>query len=125
MAKPNPTNAPLLTAAGYAFGNAEIHPGDAMVHQSDGNMIWVAIQYRLNAFGFLAGAEVSENGDRNVGLLDQRAGLNWVQRHIHKFGGDPAKVTINGGSAGGGSVMSQMIMYGGVSSPPFRAVMSG
>ncbi|RMJ24384.1 Carboxylesterase family [Aspergillus sp. HF37] len=114
----------FIHGGGYAFGNAEIHPGDAMVHQSDGNMIWVAIQYRLNAFGFLAGAEVSENGDRNVGLLDQRAGLNWVQRHIHQFGGDPAKVTINGGSAGGGSVMSQMIMYGGVASPPFRAVMS-
>lgn len=88
-------------------------------------MIYVAIQYRLGAFGFLGGAEIAENGARNAGLLDQRAALMWVQRHISKFGGDPSKVTIIGGSAGGGSVMNQMILYGGVSNPPFRAVVSG
>lgn len=69
-------------------------------------MIYVSIQYRLGAYGFLAGAEVTENGDRNVGLLDQRAALMWLQRHIRKFGGDPSKVSIIGGSAGGGSVMN-------------------
>lgn len=88
-------------------------------------MIWVSIQYRLGVYGFLGGAEVTENGARNVGLLDQHAGLMWVQRHIDKFGGDASKVTIIGGSAGGGSVMNQMILYGGVSNPPFRAVMAG
>ena len=85
----------------------------------------MAIQYRLGAYGFLGGPEVAENGDSNVGLLDQRAALLWVQRHIRKFGGDPSKVTIIGGSAGGGSVMNQMILYGGVPTPPFRGVISG
>lgn len=96
-----------------------------MVFQSQGNLIYVSIQYRLGAYGFLGGAELTENGVANAGLLDQRAALNWVQRHIGKFGGDPSKVTIIGGSAGGGSVMDQMILYGGVPNPPFRAVIAG
>lgn len=96
-----------------------------MVNQSNGNMIYVTIQYRLGPLGFLSSAEVKENGVANAGLLDQRAALDWVQRHIDKFGGDPDKVTIIGGSAGGGSVTAQMIMYGGVADPPFRAVISG
>lgn len=96
-----------------------------MVFESRGNLIYVSINYRLGAYGFLAGAEVTENGVANAGLLDQRAALHWVQRHIKSFGGDPAKVTIIGGSAGGGSVINQMIMYGGEYNPPFRAVIAG
>lgn len=92
-----------------------------LVDQSHSGIIYVSIQYRLAVFGFLASAEVRENGVANAGLLDQRAALNWVQRNIRAFGGDPSKVTIIGGSAGGGSVMTQMIMYGGVSNPPFRS----
>lgn len=66
-----------------------------------------------------------KDGVANAGLLDQHSALMWVQRHIKSFGGDPTKVTIIGGSAGGGSVMNQMILNGGVANPPFRAVMSG
>lgn len=95
-----------------------------MVNQSQGNLIYVSIQYRLGAFGFLSSSAIQENGAANAGLLDQRAALNWIQRHIRSFGGDPAQVTITGGSAGGSSVMNQMILYGGVSNPPFRAAIA-
>lgn len=95
-----------------------------LLNQSQSGIIYVSIQYRLAVFGFLSSAEVRENGVANAGLLDQRAALNWVQRNIRAFGGDPSKVTIIGGSAGGGSVMNQMILYGGVSNPPFRAAIS-
>lgn len=73
----------------------------------------VIIQYRLGAFGFLSSADVHEHGQVNAGLLDQNFALQWVQRHIHKFGGNPRRVTVAGESAGAGAVMLQAMAYGG------------
>ncbi|KAB8242523.1 alpha/beta-hydrolase [Aspergillus flavus] len=70
--------------------------------------------YRVNAFGFLPGRAVKESpiSDLNPGLLDQQFVLKWVQRYIHHFGGDPHNVTIWGQSAGGGSVVAQVLANG-------------
>jgi carboxylesterase type B len=67
-----------------------------MVNRSNGNLIYVQIQYRLGMFGFLGGRQIADDGTLNAGLLDQRAALSWVQRYIRAFGGDPSKVTIMG-----------------------------
>ena len=75
--------------------------------------ILVIIQYRLGAFGFLSSAELSHFGVANAGLYDMHFSLQWVQDHIHTFGGDPSRVTIAGESAGGGAVMLQAMAYGG------------
>ncbi|PVI00985.1 alpha/beta-hydrolase [Periconia macrospinosa] len=83
------------------------------VRDNENGLVGVAIQYRLGAFGFLAGDEVHRNGVVNAGLLDQHFALQWVQAYIEKFGGDPKRVTIAGVSAGAGSVMLQDIAYGG------------
>ncbi|KAF6814790.1 triacylglycerol lipase [Colletotrichum musicola] len=120
----NPASAKLpvlvnIHGGGYVGGVPE--NGDAFVHQAQGEVIFVAIQYRLGVFGFLAGDEIRESGAANAGLLDQREALDWIQRHIGSFGGDPDKVTIMGGSAGGGSVSIQMMLHGGQQPPPFRA----
>ncbi|KAA8569026.1 hypothetical protein EYC84_000699 [Monilinia fructicola] len=55
-------------------------------------------QWRIGlvGFGFLPGAEVLADGSANLGLLDQRLGLQWVADNIAAFGGDPSKVTIWG-----------------------------
>ena len=67
-------------------------------------VIVVSINYRLDIFGFLAHPELTaESATRssgNYGLLDQIAALQWVQRNISVFGGDPRQVTLFGESAG-------------------------
>ena len=75
----------------------------------------VTINYRLGALGFLAHpALASRPGGAagNYGLMDQQAALRWVQRNIAQFGGDPRNVTIAGQSAGGLSVLAQMVSAG-------------
>lgn len=69
-------------------------------------VVCVTINYRLQAEGFLH----TEDGTSNIGLLDQIAALQWVQDNIAAFGGDPAKVTVGGESAGAMSVTSLLSM---------------
>lgn len=71
-------------------------------------VVLVTIAYRVNQFGFLANSELSaENPNHvsgNYGILDQIAGLKWIQKNIAAFGGNPNQVTIFGESAGAISV---------------------
>ncbi|CAG9119248.1 unnamed protein product [Plutella xylostella] len=66
------------------------------------NVIVVVINYRVGAFGFLCLKVKGAPG--NAGLKDQVAALQWVNKNIQTFGGDPQSVTIVGASAGGASV---------------------
>ncbi len=78
-------------------------------------IVVVSVNYRLNAFGFLAHPQITKeqpDAPANFGSLDQQAGLKWVIRNIEAFGGDPKNITIAGQSAGGGSVLSQMTCPG-------------
>jgi para-nitrobenzyl esterase len=68
-------------------------------------VVLVSIAYRVGPFGFLAhpglSAETKNRVSGNYGLLDMIAGLQWIQKNIAAFGGDPRRVTIFGESAGG------------------------
>jgi para-nitrobenzyl esterase len=88
--------------------------GDGAETASDGTslaargVVVVTINYRLGPFGYLAHPLLREESEHdasgNYGLLDQIAALQWVQRNISAFGGDPNRVTIFGESAGSWSV---------------------
>jgi para-nitrobenzyl esterase len=88
---------------GGAFrnGSGRVPQYDGTAFARDG-VVCVSINYRLGTFGFL------DTGDEhtNIGLRDQIAALEWVRDNIAAFGGDPARVTIGGESAGGMSVGS-------------------
>jgi acetylcholinesterase len=54
--------------------------------------------YRINIFGFPNAAKLRQDM-QNLGLLDQRLGLEWVRDNIVNFGGDPKRITLWGQSA--------------------------
>jgi len=79
---------------------------------AEDGIVVITINYRLGALGFLAHpALASRPGGPagNYGLMDQQAALRWVQRNIAQFGGNPHNVTIAGQSAGGLSVLAQLV----------------
>jgi carboxylesterase type B len=101
-----------IHGGGYGAGSGQDDFTELL--QTNGNsFVVVSVQYRLGPFGFLASEEVVRRGVANAGLLDQFFALQWVQAHIHRFGGNASMVTVSGESAGGGSVMLQGMAYGG------------
>ncbi|KAF9447130.1 alpha/beta-hydrolase [Macrolepiota fuliginosa MF-IS2] len=114
-----------VAGSASGFSGTDLYDGNDLVRQAGGGVVAVIIQYRLGVFGFLAGQKVHDGGALNAGLLDQQFALQWVQRHIKKFNGDPNKVTIWGESAGAGSVLQQLVANDGHTTPPlFRAAIT-
>ncbi|KAK3319597.1 carboxylesterase family protein-like protein [Cercophora scortea] len=116
FAPANATKLPVLFwihGGGYGAGSASSFDFSFMDQTVGNGFISVVIQYRLGAFGFLSSADVAKHGTANAGLYDMRFALQWVQKYIDRFGGDPNQVTIAGESAGGGSVMLMAMANGG------------
>jgi len=92
-----------IYGGGFVGGQTSVPAYDG-TRLAEKGVVLVSVAYRLAAFGFLAHPELSKEsgkGSGNYGLQDMIAGLQWVKANIAKFGGDPAKVTIFGESAGG------------------------
>ena len=91
-------------------GSEPTYDGGALASKG---VVVVTINYRLDVFGFLAHPDLTrESGDTasgNYGLLDQIAALEWVQRDIAAFGGDPERVTVFGESAGAMDISLLMV----------------
>ena len=111
----------------HVFGGKSLYfPGgimDRATKHGRGGMVFVAMNYRMGALGFAAGKDIGDE-DINAGLLDQQQALQWVQKHIEKFGGDPNQVTIAGLSAGGGSVIHHLTAYGRKETNLFQSAIS-
>ena len=81
-----------------------LHAGGHLVARGD--VVLVTLDYRLGVFGWLHDLDDPEG--TNVGLADQLLALRWVRENIHAFGGDPARVTLFGESAGAMSILALM-----------------
>lgn len=90
-----------IHGGGFITGDANSNNG---IHFARKGIVYVSLSYRTGALGFLSLPELSAENPRhisgNYGLLDMIEGLKWVKENIAAFGGDPAKVTIMGESAG-------------------------
>ncbi|KAM0343080.1 hypothetical protein ACHAPU_008981 [Fusarium lateritium] len=85
----------------HGSGSLPYYEGSKMAGYED--LVVVTINYRTNIFGFPETYHLPKR-KWNLGFLDQRLALSWVQDNIATFGGDPKRVTIFGESAGSGSV---------------------
>nr|GAT49217.1 predicted protein [Mycena chlorophos] len=94
---------------GFESGRSTKYPPEDLMGSSAFPFVMATFEYRLGQFGFLGGSAVKSYGALNAGLLDQKAALQWVQRYIPQFGGDPGNVTIWGQSAGAGSVVYHLM----------------
>ena len=102
----------FIHGGGFATGSGSepLYDGFELAKQG---VVVVTFNYRLGVLGFLAHPELTaespHDSSGNYGLLDQVAALEWVQRNIEQFDGDPTRVTIFGESAGGRSVSLLMV----------------
>ncbi|MBO0836164.1 MAG: carboxylesterase family protein, partial [Actinobacteria bacterium] len=97
---------------GFTLGQASDYDPTKMA--ADGAIV-VTVNYRLGVLGFLAHPALAGRPGGpagNFGLMDQQAALRWVRANIHAFGGDPHRITIDGQSAGGLSVLAQLTSPG-------------
>ncbi|KAK1726210.1 Alpha/Beta hydrolase protein [Colletotrichum acutatum] len=114
----------FIQGGGYTSNANPNWNGSQVVDVSGKNVVFVNFNYRVGLWGFLASDRVRKDGELNVGLLDQRLMMKWVQTHISKFGGDPNHVVIHGLSAGAGSVALHLAAYGGRDDKLFKGAMS-
>lgn len=88
-----------------------IYDGQQLI-EAHPDIVFVSANYRLGMYSWPDFSDVpggEEYTDINLGLRDQICALEWVQKNIEQFGGDPENVTIFGESAGGGNVTALMV----------------
>ena len=129
IATPAKTAADRLPVMVWIHGGGfqtEHYGGDLWTSLARRGVVIVSIEYRTGALGFMAHPELSKESpdghSGNYGLLDQIYALEWVQRNIQNFGGDPSKVTIFGESAG--AISCSMLCASPLAKGLFRAAIS-
>lgn len=103
-----------IHGGGFTLGSNADQAYDGKILSETTGAVVVSMNYRLGVFGFLAHADLAAEDAGHpssgaYGIEDQRAALEWVKTNIEAFGGDPAKVTLFGESAGGISTCFHLV----------------
>lgn len=93
---------------GFVFGssNENINAPDYLLEH---DVLYVSVNYRLGAFGFLSIPDPHYNIPGNAGLKDQSMALRWVADNCEHFGGDAGSITVMGISSGAAAIHYHMI----------------
>ncbi|EEU44553.1 uncharacterized protein NECHADRAFT_85213 [Fusarium vanettenii 77-13-4] len=123
---PNGTPVPVVVwihGGAFAFGSKNrlgpIGTGQSILRASKYQTIFAAGNYRLGAYGWLAGDYMQSAGQTNAGLYDQALLFDWVQLYIGQLNGDKDQVSALGESAGASSILHHLIREGGTIDPTF------
>ncbi|WP_460314755.1 carboxylesterase/lipase family protein [Aliiglaciecola aliphaticivorans] len=110
-----------IHGGGFVFGSGNM---TAQGHKNwnDNEIILVSFNYRLGALGIFAPSDMTLPKGANFSVMDMVAALKWLKANISAFGGDPNRITIAGGSAGGMAV--QMLMVNPQSQGLFQGAIS-
>ncbi|KAH0287872.1 alpha/beta-hydrolase [Aureobasidium namibiae CBS 147.97] len=111
----------FIQGGGFNTNSNPNYNGSGLIEASNHNIVVVNFNYRVGPYGFLASNEIVTGGAPNNGLRDQIKALQWVQKNIKKFGGDPKHVTIGGASAGAASVTLLLTAHNGRNDNLFHA----
>ena len=122
-----------LFGGAYIFGGKDtviksegedwsLYDGQGMFQATNDAVIWVVANYRLGAFGWLAGNTVERNGFPNAALYDQRLVFQFVQDYVDQVHGDKDQVSAWGNSAGARSLIHHLTAFGGDQQPLFSRV---
>lgn len=115
-----------LYGGAYAFGSKDqmgpLYTGQSLLRTSNYQTIFVTGNYRVGAFGWLAGHYMQTNGQPNAGLYDQALLFEWVQKHIYRVNGDSNRVSAWGESAGAGSIIHHLVRENGERDPAFQTL---
>jgi len=95
----------------HGSGREDLRHGDLIVQSSKMPVIYINFDFRLGIFGWIYG-EQGSGVTNNLGFMDQQLLLQWVQRHISAFGGDPRKVTLMGQSEGATIILTHLVSPG-------------
>lgn len=108
----------------FAYGSKDptgpLNTGQSLLRRSDYKTIFVVGNYRVGAYGWLAGDYMQKVGQPNAGLYDQALLFEWVQKYIGQVNGDNKQVSAFGESAGASSILHHIIREGGRRDPTFK-----
>ncbi|RMD40122.1 hypothetical protein DV735_g4998, partial [Chaetothyriales sp. CBS 134920] len=113
----------FIQGGGFNANSNANYNGAGLIAASGHSIVVVTFNYRVGPYGFLASSEVVSSGSTatNNGLRDQLKALEWVNKYISRFGGDPNHVVLGGDSAGAASVGLLLTMNGGKETKLFHA----
>ncbi|XP_007946910.1 cholinesterase [Orycteropus afer afer] len=108
---PKPKNATVMVwiyGGGFQTGTSSLYVYDGKFLARVERVIVISMNYRVGALGFLA-LPGNPEAPGNIGLFDQQLALQWIQKNIAAFGGNPKSVTLFGESAGAASVSFHLL----------------